>query len=71
MTNKELSDTEETLVMPNEAARMLHVTTKTLQRMAINEKIAAVVLPSGHRRYRLADIEAVRASMTSGIAVAS
>lgn len=49
--------------MPGEAARLLHVTTKTLQRMADRHEIAAIVLPSGHRRYRLREIEAVRASL--------
>ena len=48
--------------MPSEAARMLHVTTKTLQRMAMRGKVAAVVLPSGHRRYLLAQIEALAAA---------
>ncbi|OJU39721.1 MAG: hypothetical protein BGN97_00435 [Microbacterium sp. 69-10] len=62
MKNKELPDTEGTLLMPSEAARMLHVTTKTLQRMAMRGKVAAVVLPSGHRRYLLAQIEALAAA---------
>jgi hypothetical protein len=71
MTNKELPDTEETLLMPHEAARMLHVTTKTLQRMAIHEKIAAIVLPSGHRRYRLDEIDRLRAGMKSRVSDAA
>lgn len=61
MTDKELPDTEETLVMPGAAAKKLHVTTKTLQRMAERGTIAAVILPSGHRRYRAADIAALTA----------
>lgn len=69
MTNKELPDEAETLVMPAEAARMLHVTTKTLQRMAIRGDIRAVTLPSSnHRRYRLADIKALLKDTTEAVA---
>lgn len=60
MTDKELVHEQVSLITPGEAARLLHVTTKTLQRMSIRGEVAAFVLPSGHRRYRLADIEAIR-----------
>lgn len=60
MTDKPVADTV-TLISPGEAAEKLHVTTKTLQRMAIRGEVKAVVLPSGHRRYRLDDIEAFMA----------
>lgn len=50
----------EALLTPGEAARKLHVATRTLQRMALRGDVAAVTLPSGHRRYVLADIEAIR-----------
>ena len=59
-TDKELLDNEGTLLTPGEAARKLHVTTKTLQRMALRGEVVAVVLPSGHRRYRQAEIDAIR-----------
>lgn len=43
-------------VMPGDAAKMLGVTTKTLSRMP---GLTPIVLPSGHRRYRLSEIEAL------------
>lgn len=59
-----MTDTPDTgdqpLISPGEAAMMLHVETKTLQRMVARGEITAVVLPSGHRRYRLAEIEKIR-----------
>ena len=67
MTNKELSDTDATLVSPGPAAEKLHVTTKTLKRMADRGDIGVVVLPSGHRRYRLADIDAILADSSGGV----
>lgn len=58
MTNKPLTDDgAEALISPGEAARKLHVSTKTLQRMAERGEVASVRLPSGHRRYRLADVD--------------
>lgn len=66
MTNKELSDTGGTLVSPGVAAEKLHVTTKTLQRMATRGEISAVVLPSGHRRYRVAEVDAILAESSEG-----
>lgn len=59
-TDKKLLDKQGTLFTPGEAARMLHVTTKTLQRMALRGEVMAIVLPSGHRRYRQEDIETIR-----------
>jgi predicted site-specific integrase-resolvase len=58
--NKELLDKEEALLTPGEAATRLHVTTRTLQRMALRGDVAALTLPSGHRRYRSSDIDAIR-----------
>ncbi len=66
MTDKQLSDTTATLLTPGDAARMLHVTTKTLQRMAQRGDLAAVLLPSGHRRYRQADVEALLSPVAIG-----
>lgn len=60
MTNKELRDKEETYVFPRVAAKMLHVDPRTLQRMAERGEVEAIKLPSGHRRYLLESIEAIR-----------
>ena len=46
--------------MPGVAARLLHVDPRTLQRMAERGEIEAVKLPSGHRRYSLESINAIR-----------
>lgn len=51
--------------MPGEAARALRVTTKTLQRMAQRHELSSVLLPSGHRRYMRAEIDALADSHTS------
>ena len=59
-TNKKLPDTETSHVMPGVAARLLHVDPRTLQRMAERGEIEAVKLPSGHRRYSLESINAIR-----------
>lgn len=48
---------EEPDLMPGEAARKLHVSTKTLTRMADRGIVAAVTLPSGHRRYFRSSID--------------
>lgn len=48
------------LITPGEAAERLYVTTRTLQRMAERGEIEAIKLPSGHRRYLLESIEAIR-----------
>ena len=60
MTNKERLDKEETHVFPRVAAKMLHVDPRTLQRMAERGEVEAIKLPSGHRRYLLESIEAIR-----------
>lgn len=61
MTNKELLHEEETYIFPSVAAKMLHVDPRTLQRMAERGEVAAIKLPSGHRRYLLESVEAIRA----------
>lgn len=48
-----------TLLRPREVADMLHVHPRTLQRMADRGDITAVVLPSGHRRYRHDEIHRI------------
>lgn len=58
-TDKQLSDGEVTFLPPGQAADLLHVTTKTLQRMAIRGEVKAITLPSGHRRYDRKSVEAI------------
>lgn len=48
------------VITPGEAAKMLGVDPKTLTRWANTKKIPSFRLPGGHRRYRVADIEAIR-----------
>ena len=50
-----LPDQDERL-MPGDAAKMLGVTTKTLGTM---RGLTPIVLPSGHRRYRRSEVEAL------------
>lgn len=74
MTNKPEQDRPDKL-SPSQAAQMLHVSTRTLTRMADSGKVAVIKLPSGHRRYMLEDIEAMlpekaRSGATSERAVA-
>lgn len=59
----------EPLLAPGEAAKLLHVHPRTLQRMVDRGELEAVVLPSGHRRYQRAEVEAIR-NRTSGKVVA-
>lgn len=47
------------LLTPGEAADRLRVTTAALAAWSDAGKIEAVILPSGHRRYRRAVIEAI------------
>lgn len=44
---------------PGEAARSLHVSTKTVDRWADAGRIACVVTVGGHRRFRPEDIDAL------------
>lgn len=43
---------------PGEAATLLGVTPKTVARIAEAGTIRAITLPSGHRRYAAADVDA-------------
>lgn len=52
------SDSEE-LLHPGEAAGMLKVAVRSVARMAERGDIDSVTLPSGHRRYYRAEIEAI------------
>lgn len=50
---------DDELLLPNEAARLLRLDVKTLARWADTGLIPCVPLPSGHRRYRAADVDAI------------
>jgi excisionase family DNA binding protein len=47
------------LLRPGEVSRLLGVDPKTLTRWADSGRLPAVVLPSGHRRYRFGEVRAV------------
>lgn len=47
------------LLTPAECGKALRLDPKTITRWAHKGLITPVVLPSGHRRYRRADIEAI------------
>lgn len=47
------------LLTAEEAGDLLHVTDETVRRWAKDKRIAHIVLPSGQRRYRRSDIEAI------------
>ncbi len=50
---------------PGEAARSLHVSTKTIDRWANDGRIACVVTLGGHRRFRPEDIDALVEEMAA------
>lgn len=56
------------LLQVREAARRLGVHENTLRRWEQSGYLAAVRLPSGVRRFRAEDVEAVRARMFEGLA---
>jgi excisionase family DNA binding protein len=47
------------LLRPGQVAEMLNLDAKTVTRWAKAGRINAVRLPSGHRRYRQAEVEAI------------
>ena len=47
------------LLTPREVARQLNVSDSTLRRWSDQGTLNVVKLPSGHRRYRLADVLAL------------
>jgi excisionase family DNA binding protein len=49
----------ERYLTPGEAARLLHVSSKTVNRWANEGRIACIVTLGGHRRFRPADVQAV------------
>ena len=50
--------TPQTLVSIGDAARYLGVSVDTVRRWSDARTLPVVILPSGHRRYRVADLEA-------------
>ncbi|MFC7766596.1 helix-turn-helix domain-containing protein [Leucobacter soli] len=46
-------------IAPREAAALLGISTRTVARWADTGKLHPVTLPSGHRRYRRAEVEAL------------
>ena len=50
---------EPALLTIGEAARALGVSVDTIRRWSDDGRITAVVLPSGHRRFHVEDIEAL------------
>jgi len=58
-------------VTPGEAARALHVSPKTINRWANEERIPCIVTLGGHRRFRREDIDAAGEAMSQrGVALA-
>lgn len=53
--------TSEDLLSIGEAARETGVSVDTLRRYATDGRIAAVLTPGGHRRFRRSDLEALLA----------
>ena len=49
----------ERMLRPREVALLFKVDPKTVTRWAKSGKLTPVVLPSGHRRYRYSDVEAL------------
>lgn len=58
MTNQTISD-ESDFLSPGEAAKAAKVSTATLRRMARKGLLRSWTLPSGHRRYSMADVRAL------------
>lgn len=49
----------EDLLTASQASDLLHVNEQTVRRWAEDKRIAHIVLPSGQRRYRRSDIDAI------------
>lgn len=49
---------------PGEAARMLHVSPKTITRWALDGRISCIVTLGGHRRFPRQEIEAIARRMS-------
>ncbi len=59
-----LDEPQPDYLTPGEAARMLHVSPKTITRWAIEGRISCIVTLGGHRRFPRAEIEAIARRMS-------
>jgi excisionase family DNA binding protein len=53
-------------LLPSAAARLLHVSTKSLNRWADEGRLRCITTLGGHRRFSRAEIEAVATRMAAG-----
>lgn len=63
------SGDDEDILLPHEAAAVLGVTSKTLARWAAAGKVPCITTLGGHRRFRVADIEVVRAKQRATLQI--
>lgn len=56
---KSTSDSTTEYITPGEASRIAFVTPRTMTRLAKRGTVRTLALPSGHRRYLRADVEAL------------
>jgi excisionase family DNA binding protein len=54
---------EKEFLTPGEVARLLHVSSKTINRWANERRIPCIMTLGGHRRFARADVEAVAQHM--------
>jgi DNA-binding transcriptional MerR regulator len=59
MVLRDTQDRGEDLLRISDAARLCHVSADTLRRWSDQGRVPVVVLPSGQRRYRRADVLAI------------
>lgn len=57
-----MSQDTEKMLRPREVALLFKVDPKTVTRWAKTGRLTPVTLPSGHRRYRASDVEALMTS---------
>ena len=60
------SDPQPEYLTPGQVARMLHVSPKTVNRLANEGRIPCLVTLGGHRRFQREEIERVVEQMASG-----
>ena len=59
-----MSQDIERMLRPREVAMLFKVDPKTVTRWAKTGRLTPITLPSGHRRYRASDVEALMSSST-------